>query len=379
MPFETNILDPALYEKVRRPVMEAEQLPAWCYTSPEFYEREVDRIFMRTWNFVGRADLIPKPGDYLTVDLVGVPVILIHGDDGVIRAFSNACRHRGTRLLSSEGNCRAIRCPYHSWTYSLDGTLRAAAGMEETQNFDLADYGLTQFRLATWEGFLFINFSQNDKSLIDYLGDLPEILGSYNFSEMICTRRKIYDVACNWKVYIENQREAYHVSTVHRTSLGSQVSVQLTTSGNWSGAFLERGSTEAVLRGETASLPPIPSLTGRAAEGTYFVLVYPHTFFGCTRDCMWWMECQPQGPTRTKVIVGSCFPISTVARAEFADVVEKYYERWDTSHPEDNEVCELQQQGLISPFNVTGRIGTAERGVHTIDNWILDQVLDGEA
>ena len=116
MPFETNILDPALYEKVRRPVMEAEQLPAWCYTSPEFYEREVDRIFMRTWNFVGRADLIPKPGDYLTVDLVGVPVILIHGDDGVIRAFSNACRHRGTRLLSSEGNCRAIRCPYHSWT-----------------------------------------------------------------------------------------------------------------------------------------------------------------------------------------------------------------------------------------------------------------------
>ena len=127
--------------------------------------------------------------------------------------------------------------------YSLDGTLRAAAGMEETQNFDLADYGLTQFRLATWEGFLFINFSQNDKSLIDYLGDLPEILGSYNFSEMICTRRKIYDVACNWKVYIENQREAYHVSTVHRTSLGSQASVQLTTSGNWSGAFLERGST----------------------------------------------------------------------------------------------------------------------------------------
>ena len=215
MPFETNILDPALYEKVRRPVMEAELLPAWCYTSPEFYEREVDRIFMRTWNFVGRADLIPKPGDYLTVDLVGVPVILIHGDDGVIRAFSNTCRHRGTRLLSSEGNCGAISCPYHSWTYSLDGTLRAAAGMEETQNFDLADFGLTQFRLETWEGFLFVNFSQNGESLIDYLGDLPEILGSYKFSEMICTRRKVYDVACNWKVYIE--KSAGRISCVHRT------------------------------------------------------------------------------------------------------------------------------------------------------------------
>lgn len=132
-----------------------------------------------------------------------------------------------------------------------------------------------------------------------------------------------------------------------------------------------------MLRGETASLPPIPSLTGRAAEGTYFVLVYPHTFLGCTSDCMWWMECQPQGPTRTKVIVASCFPISTVERPEFADAVEKYYERWDTSHPEDNEICERQQQGLISPFNVPGRFGTAERGVHTIDNWILDQVLDG--
>ena len=377
MPVETNIFDPALYAKVRRPAMEAEPLPSWCYTSPEFYEREVHRIFMQTWNFVGRADLIPKPGDYLTVDLAGVSVILVRGDDGEIRAFSNVCRHRGTRLLSCDGNCGAISCPYHSWTYSLDGTLRSAAGMEETENFDLADYGLTQFRLATWAGFLFINFSQNGESLIDYLGDLPKIADSYNFSEMICTRRKVYDVACNWKVYIENQREGYHVSTVHRTSLGSQVTVQLTTSGNWSGAFLKRGKSEAVLRGETASLPPIPSLAGRAAEGTYFVLVYPHTFLGCTVDCMWWMECQPQGPARTKVVVGSCFPRSTVERPEFADAVEKYYERWDTSHPEDNEICELQQQGLISPFSVPGRFGTAERGVHTIDNWILDQVLDG--
>ena len=155
-----DILDPRHYAKVRLPQLEAETLPPWCYTSQEFYQREVERIFMRQWIFIGRGDRIPNPGDYVTLNPVGVPVIIVRGDDGGVRAFANTCRHRGTRLTDGDGNCRAFSCPYHGWAYGLDGRLISIAGMEQTANFDKEAFGLISIRLESWDGFLFINFAE---------------------------------------------------------------------------------------------------------------------------------------------------------------------------------------------------------------------------
>ena len=167
-----DILDPRHYAKVRLPQLEAETLPPWCYTSQEFYQREVERIFMRQWIFIGRGDRIPNPGDYVTLDPVGVPVIIVRGDDGGVRAFANTCRHRGTRLTDGDGNCRAFSCPYHGWAYGLDGRLISIAGMEQTANFDKEAFGLISIRLESWDGFLFINFAENGLSLAEQLGGL---------------------------------------------------------------------------------------------------------------------------------------------------------------------------------------------------------------
>lgn len=371
-----NLFDPAHYAGVRKPALDAQTLPPWCYTSPQFYEREQERIFRRTWNFVGRKELVPNPGDYYTLELAGVPLVLMRGEDGEVRAFSNTCPHRGTRLLDGRGTCvRRVTCPYHSWAFSFDGALAAAAGMEQTRGFDKASYGLIPIRLESYGGFLFANFGSGSESLPDYLGDFPEQLGSYGFEELACTRIKHYEVECNWKIYVENQREGYHVPTVHRGTLGSQPAVQLETRGNWSGAFFRKKGSEGVLKGEKAPFPPITSLEGRAAEGTHFTLVYPHTFIGLTMDAVWWMECRPKGPSHVTVVVGSCFPKSTIARPDFEEGAARYYERWDKSHPEDNVIAERVQKGLESPFARPGRYAALEQGVHTISNWIVDRVI----
>ena len=375
-PAVERMRDPAFYANVMKPPLEAESLPAWCYTDPDFHKLEVERIFMKVWNLVGRADLTPEPGDYLATDVAGVPIILVRGRDGEARAFANSCRHRGTKLLSGEGNCRAIVCPYHSWSFDLDGSLVSAAGMEETVGFDKADHALVPLRLESWADFLFVNFDPSAESLADYLGDLPEQIGSYGFPDLITTRRKVWDVACNWKVYLENQRESYHIPTVHRESLGDQIAAPLETTGAWSGSLIPVEQTAAVLKGETTPFPAIGSRAGAALEGSHFLAIYPHIYFVATTDCFWWMEIKPRGPARIELVVGSGFPRATAARDDFEQVVERYYRRWDTSHDEDNRICEQQQAGLDSPLALPGRLARRERGVNAVDRWIVERLLD---
>ena len=215
------------YARVRKPLLEAETLPPACYHDPEFYRREVERIFTAGWMVVGRVDHLAAKGDYLTVDYAEVRLFVVRDLGGTIRAFANTCRHRGARLLEGRGNCRSIVCPYHAWTYSLDGALKGAAGMEETHGFRKEDYGLVEARVETWGGFLFVSVAPDSPGLAGWLGDLPDALAMYRLEDMVTTRRVAYDVACNWKVWVENFMEGYHIPTVHRASISRQKAVNL--------------------------------------------------------------------------------------------------------------------------------------------------------
>jgi len=378
---EASLFHPETYAGVRRPLLEASTLPPACYTSQAFYRREVQTIFMKVWNFIGRADRIPNPGDYFTIEFVGVPVIIVRGANGGVRAFANSCRHRGALLLDGEGNCRAIRCPYHSWTYDTDGKLIVAPEMDATVSFDPAEWHLTPIRLESWGGFIFINFDSAAEPLIKYLGDLRQKLASYRFEDMVCVRRKEYVLNCNWKIYVENAMEAYHIATVHRSTLSRQKgkpSEAQPADGQYCALFKEHKGSRALLAGE-AGFPAMDHLEGMAAMGSWYPLLYPSTMFGCTYDCMWWLELHPLGPEKTKLIVGSSFPRSTVARPDFEEVVQRYYKRWDISIPEDNHISELQQRGLSSPFAKPGRLAQIEPLVHTFGNWVLDHVLSAKS
>jgi phenylpropionate dioxygenase-like ring-hydroxylating dioxygenase large terminal subunit len=373
----SNPLDPSHFDAVRRPLLEASTLPPWCYSSAAFYDREIRQVFGKAWNFVGHVDQLPAPGTYVTFDFLGVPIALVRDKDGEIRAFANSCRHRGAKLLDGAGEAAAIRCPYHSWTYDLTGRLRGAPQMEDTAGFSLGDHALDQFQVGIWGGFIFVCLDPAAPALLEFLGELPELLQSYALDDMHLVRLKSWDVGCNWKIYVENAMESYHVPTVHAKTIQLQrrdINPPLHGErGQWCGLYTRHQGSRALEVGDTG-FPHIGSLAGGAAEGTYYILIYPTTMLALTYDCMWWLEVYPRGPERCLVRSGACFPKSTVARADFDEVVQRYYKRWDKSIPEDNVVSELQQQGLSSPFARTGRFSRMEPLVHSLANWLLDRV-----
>jgi len=375
MPTVDDMFNPSHYAKVSLPLNECESLPRWCFTSEEFYRREVERIFLKVWNFVGRADEIPKPGDYFTLDIAGEPIIVIRDKDGAPRAFANTCQHRGAKLLFGKGNVRAIKCPYHAWVYGIDGALTGAPAMEQCKGFDRADYGLPALKLETWAGFMFVNFDPDSIPLMQYLGDLPERFASYNYDDVVVTRRIEYDLDCNWKIYAENSTEVYHTAPVHGASLGEQLADHVPGRGNWSAVHMPGEETCAVLPSDNSPFPQIATLKGLPKHGTHFCLVYPATTLCCTHDCMWWLSVLPTGPKTSKLSVGSCFPRSTVARTDFEEVVKKYYHRWDVSTPEDNAVTAIQQAGLSSTMRRAGRMSWKEPVVRDLAAWVKDRVI----
>lgn len=379
---DSEMFDPKHYEAVRRPLLTAETMPPWCYTSDTFYRREIDRIFMKVWNFLGSTDQVANAGDYFTVNFAGVPVIILRDTEGNLRAFANSCRHRGSELLSEQGNCKAIVCPYHSWSYALDGKLIGAPEMQKTEGFDPAEYGLLPIRLEIWGGFIFVNFDENAESLTDYLGDIVEKLAPYRLEEMACVRRREYIMECNWKLFVENAKESYHIATVHRQTINKYASARAAgywveeAKGNHCVTFAQHEGSMALLKGDQG-FPTIESLEGRReAGGTYAPLIYPSTYLACTIDCAWYLELQPLGPNRTRMIHGSLVPRSRLQRPDFEDIMANYYKRWDITSDEDIIASERQQRGLASPFSKPGRFSYREPLVHQIDNWILDRVLD---
>jgi choline monooxygenase len=380
---ETEMFDPRHYEAVRRPLLDAETLPVWCYNSDAFYRREVERIWHKTWNFIGAADRLKGPGDYFAITFAGVPVIVLRDAEGEYRAFANSCRHRGSALLEGSGNCRAIVCPYHSWSYHLDGTLAGAPEMHETNNFDPADNALVPLALDTWGGFLFLNFDPNAAPLGDFLGDLPDKVAPYRLDQMACSRRKEYVMDCNWKLFVENAKESYHIATVHRQTINKYASARSSgywveeANGEYCITFAKHEGSMALLKGD-AGFPINESLEGlREAGGTTAPLIYPSTYLACTNDCAWYLELHPLGPTRTRLVHGALFPKDRLTRNDFEDVAKNYYKRWDITIEEDIVASERQQRGLDSPFAKPGRFSYREPLVHEIDNWILDRVLDG--
>jgi phenylpropionate dioxygenase-like ring-hydroxylating dioxygenase large terminal subunit len=371
------LLDPGTYAAVRRPLLEAATLPPACYHDPDFYRREIERVFSAGWTMVGRLDQVPSRGDYFTVDYADIDLIVMRDLQGEVRAFGNTCRHRGARLLDGRGTARSIVCPYHSWTYSGDGALKGAAGMEETAGFRKEDHGLVEAPAENWGGFIFVSVDPGGVSLADWLGELPGKLAMYRLEDMVATRRESFRVKCNWKLWVENFMEGYHIPTVHRASISKHKAVnqpQETRRGEYQMIREIHPGTLALLDGDPG-FPPLATLEGEEGVGSRFILVYPATMIALCVDSMWTFECHPLGPEDTEVVLTSCFPGQNLSRADFREIAANYYKRQDMVVREDNAISEQQHRGLRGVLARQGRMCAKERIVHKLDNWILDRVL----
>jgi choline monooxygenase len=359
------------------PIEAGRALPGWCYTSENFLRAEIEHIHRRNWIFAGRTDELKIPGDYRTIDTVGGPVILLRDADGTLRAFANCCRHRGSLLLTGTGNTRGIVCPYHAWSYRLDGTLIAAPAMTRTLGFDRAAHALAPVRMEVWQGFIFLNFDPAAAPLLEHLGDLPDVLGSYRFDEMICTWSAEIACRCNWKLLVENALEAYHTGSVHAATVGPQREEIIPTRGDWVCLQVLSERSVAVLT-EQPPFPPIDGLDQQARKGTYFTMILPATQFACAQDAMWWLAMRPVAADRTILSLGGCFPRSTAARPDFEQHAQAYYDRWQRVAQEDVGILEAQQRGLASMLYTPGQLSPRDALVNAVDTWVLERIPSAE-
>ncbi len=332
----------------------AATIPARWYTDPAMLPLEAEKVFGRTWQAVGRADVVEAPGSYLAGEIAGEPVLVTRDAEGTLRAFSNVCRHRGSLLAEGSGQAQAIRCPYHAWTYSLDGRLRGAPEFEGVEGWDRSQVCLPPFRVETWGPFVFVNQDAQAPGLTEVLGDIPREAAEIGcrMEALRFSARRDYLIECNWKEYIDNYLEGYHLPAAHPS--------------------LCRELDYAQYRVETfpyysSQIAPIRARTGEGArryqfaEGTNRALYYwifPNFMLNVYPDNMSSNLILPVGPERTLTI----FEWFSYGGAEVAQATIDFS---DEIQQEDIRICESVQKGLRSRNYSQGRFSVKrENGVH---------------
>jgi glycine betaine catabolism A len=360
--------------KTRRDFRDAETLPGAVYASADVFDRERSAVFARDWVCVGRADEVPASGDYVVRTLAGESVIVMRGGDGTIRAFHNVCRHRGSRLIDDESGrgLARITCPYHAWSYQLDGTLQAAPLM--SASFQRESHGLVPVRISIYAGFLFATLSEAAPPLEQWLADLPD-LSRYRMAELKLGRRVVYDVRANWKLICENYSECYHCPGAHPqlhklTELIQRAERPMDIGACFNGGPMRLRDGVATMSGTgERRLPLIPGLSDEDARYVHYYVVYPNLLLSPHPDYVLTHTLWPLANNRTRVV---CEWL--VAPAATADQLADVVEFWDTTNKQDWTLCERAQTGVESRGYRQGPYAVPEDCVHTFDRWYADRL-----
>jgi choline monooxygenase len=389
-----DVLDPRHFAPVRQQAASLRALPLWCYTSPRFFQAEMERVFQPSWNLLERVDLVPSRGDFHALTFMTIPLLMARGSDDTVRVFANTCRHRGALVATGSGNCKVFRCPYHSWTYALDGGLLGSPAYDDADNNPLIDdsnrheYALIEIPSATWGGFVFIRFrdepgaapADRQASLMAHLGNLPAQLASHRVEDMVCVRRKVYEMDANWKCFVENYSDGYHIPTVHRDSLARWKSARATdvppSNGNFRVNFsIHDGSQLLLPFPGYDGFPAMPQIDAHRKNGTFFCSIRPAMMMTVCNDGAVVFRCEPLTATTSRLTVSSLFPKSTVARNDFDQIVENYYRRIEIVVGEDVDISLRQMAGLNSPYARMAHLCRTETSINDIANWVLDRVI----
>ena len=352
---------------------ESSTLPPACYTGAGVLAAEMSGLLRQSWVGLARADEWKEPGDYRVLDVAGTSMIVLRDETGRLRVFANTCRHRGTRLMDGGGNAKRIRCPFHGWTYGLDGSLRGATRMGAARGFRHADMGLVEFRAAERGGFVFVATSGETPGIDDWLGGFDALHAPWQLEDLVTTRRRELEVDCNWKLFLEVFNESYHLEYVHAATFGD-IYLEPERPDEVGGCVHSSFSPTAGTGGLKADdqdhvLPAMPGLNARERSGTRYTWVFPALTFAAGSEALWAYGAQPLGPRRCRVTQWVCFPPRTVASPGFEAKAGRYYARMDEALAEDIAMLERQQLGMDSPFARAGRWSDLERGPAAFAAW----------
>jgi Rieske 2Fe-2S family protein len=351
-------------------------LPAEYYVSAEYFERELDRLFRRMWICAGRAEELATAGQFAVRELPGDSIVITRSQDASIHAFHNVCRHRGTRLCTEKAGSFAgsIQCPYHAWTYGLDGRLLGAPHMEDVPHFRKEDYPLRGVHAAVWDGHLFINLAASPEPLTAQLADLPSKFAPWRMADLRLGHRIVYDVRANWKLIVQNYNECLHCPNLHpalnRLShylSGENEPLRPTYMG---GRMDLRPGVATLSKDGSCPRALLPGLSAEDQRRVYYYAILPNMLLSLHPDYMMVHTLWPKAPDRTINVCEWHFQPEELRRPGFdpSDAVEF----WDMTNRQDWHVCELSQEGIASRAYTPGPYSNREDLLYAFDRMIVD-------
>lgn len=342
--------------KIEADVARASSLPAHLYFEPQVFNDEHDRVFSRFWQVAGRSDQVSRAGDYFTAEVAGEPVLIARGNDGALRGFYNVCRHRAGPPAEGCGSRKIFRCGYHGWTYSLEGRLLSAPEMEGVVNFNHEEFGLRPVRCEEWQQWIFVNLGPHAPPLAEELGELSVQVLKFPLSQMRFFERRDYRMQCNWKTYVDNYLEGYHLPSVH-PGLNRELDY-----GSYETRQFSRHSVQfSPIRdasNEASGPRRYKSTDGLSAE---YYWIFPNWMLNCYPDNVSINIIVPLGPEETLAIF-EWYLTEDAAKNPAAHDAVRFS---DEIQLEDGRICETVQRNLHSRSYQRGRYSAKqERCVH---------------
>jgi len=373
-------IDPiaALRQNTSVPFGSARAMPTEVYTSQSFVNAELEHIFRKDWYCIGRADALSAHGDYISCELAGQPIVVLKDREGTLRAMSNVCLHRMSTLLQGRGNTKTIVCPYHAWTYNLDGKLRGAPAMTQNEGFCKDHYTLPQVRCEEWLGWIFVCLNPDATPVADQLSDVEKMIDGYdmaNYSEAFYEEH-VWDT--NWKVLAENFMESYHLPVCHAGTIGGLSKLEDMICPPGHAAF----NYHTILKDESlriAMAHPTKNtrLTGDARRMTYLLALYPSLLITLTPGYFWYLSLHPKGPGQVHIRFGGGMSNDFADDPDAQDNFAELKTLLDDVNVEDRGCTEKVYRGLCSDLATPGHLSHLERPNYDFAQYLMAKLDAG--
>jgi phenylpropionate dioxygenase-like ring-hydroxylating dioxygenase large terminal subunit len=360
------------------PFEQARAMPPSVYTSEDFLTHELNSIFAKDWFCVGRASAIAASGDYVTLELAGQPVIVLRDATGALKAMSNVCRHRMSTLLEGRGNTRSIVCPYHAWTYNLDGSLRGAPAMTQNEGFCKTDYKLPDIRCEEWLGWVFISLNPDTPTVANQLSKVEDLVGDYDMSAYTETFFETHLWDTNWKVLAENFMESYHLPVCHAGTIGGLSKLDEMICPPGEDAF----NYHTILKDESLKIamahPSNTRMEGDRRRTTYLLAIYPSLLITLTPGYFWYLTLHPHGVGQVRIGFGGGMSNDYVDDPDAQANFEQLKALLDDVNVEDKGCTEKVYRGLSSSAATPGHLSHLERPNYDFAQYINARVQSAD-
>lgn len=369
----------ALKEAVSLPFERARAMPKEVYTSDAFTQEELTHIFRKDWYCVGRADALADVGDFVTCELAGQPIVVLRDASGALRAKSNVCLHRMSTLLQGRGNTKVIVCPYHAWTYNLDGSLRGAPAMMLNEGFCKDAYTLPDIRCEEWLGWVFVCLDPGAPPVAEQLSGVAKLIAGYNmenYSESFYEEH-VWDT--NWKVLAENFMESYHLPVCHAGTIGGLSRLEDMICPPGDPAF----NYHTILKDDSLRIamahPDNQRLQGDERRMTYLLALYPSLMITLTPGYFWYLSLHPKGPGQVRIRFGGGMSNDFANDLDAQDNFAELKSLLDEVNVEDRGCTEKVYRGLCSDLAQPGHLSHLERPNYDFARYLSAKIDAGRS